>query len=136
MWFGTQMVRGDPNTRMFKVTERPRYNGRRFRVLAADIERVAYWLNKVNTGHPDFYKLTALNSTPPDYSLDPTAAISMWHHPGGVDRGPIDRNFLFDDGSVVRYTRLIVDDPAMSSVPYIAYLPESTAAGRLPGDRY
>src|SRR5688572_28500033 len=84
LWFGTQMVRGDAQTRMFKVNERPRYKGRRFRVLAADIERVAYFFNKVNSGHPDFRHLKPQVSAPSNnYFWDPVVAMSLYHNTSG-----------------------------------------------------
>lgn len=133
LWGGTQWQLADQRTMMFRVGQRPLFNGKRFAVLAADIERwPASYFRKINTSHPDFQKLVPMVSSPDDnYAFDPVAALAMWHNPNGYERGPMDRNFLMDDGSV-RMMRLQQEDSATQKVPYQPTHPLQANFGWLP----
>lgn len=135
-WAGTETQHGDPTTRMFKVGQRPMWAGKTFAILASDKERrnnAAWGIYALDSAHPDFTTLTPSTLIDDPFPGDPfTYTWSMYQLVGSVNRGPIDRNFLKDDGSVFGLSRLTFDDPRLSTVPDYGSYPPSMVSAALP----
>ena len=86
----------------------------RFRVLAADSEEVHFGNNWIHAGHPDKAGALSLWTLNDQRDENPVLApykfvISLWIRSGGTGRGAMDRNFVYDDGSVERIENLKMD---------------------------
>ncbi len=57
-WAGSQWNSYDERTKMLRIGQRPLIDGKRYNVMASDIERWPSFFSKVNSGHPDFDKLS------------------------------------------------------------------------------
>jgi prepilin-type N-terminal cleavage/methylation domain-containing protein len=97
------------------------FGSHRFRVLAADLDAVNNW---VQSAHPDkdglLYLRTLQDESLADDGLASVPApytLSHWNRRGAAERGPVDRNFVFDDGSVQRLNDLEVNDLRLYPVP-------------------
>jgi prepilin-type N-terminal cleavage/methylation domain-containing protein len=97
-WCGGELVRDDPDAGMYKVGQRPIFDGNVFNVLIADVERV--WApSYVTTSHPvgtvpvhrsdDFKTASHYQGLPPD-----GAPVELMRY---------DKAYAFDDGSVQRF---------------------------------
>ncbi len=98
-----------------------------FSVLASDLDAPypipdSYW--QVLAGHPDadgvlwFLSVERTYSPPQGLELSQGYVLSWWGTDKTVERGPIDTNYAFTDGSVVRYNAVAWDDEQMARVPW------------------
>jgi prepilin-type N-terminal cleavage/methylation domain-containing protein len=131
MWFGTRILMSDRRTAMAKLGDRPEYNGRSFEILAADYER--NWNDQgfqtYNASHPDslnYMVLTDHLQITPDYCSQ--------HYRNGVSnlRGLLDRNFLWQDGSVQPLRRLTMADSRTQQLPFSPTLANPNSYSYLP----
>jgi len=75
----------------------------RFTVLAADMDTAQ---NYSQASHPDKTGRTAAWTVQDELVAPYMYTFSLWYLGGSPNRGPIDRDFVFQDGSVERYTDL------------------------------
>jgi len=131
MWFGTELVRYDTTTRVWKVDEFPVVNGIEYDILACDMERVYGKVIGISASHPDrdgYLQFVVYNNIDRDYC---GAWWQIFYPGGGATRGPLDRNFLHMDGSVNCLRGLVVlSDPRVNEIhhrtsaeAYYYYLP-------------
>jgi len=121
--FGTRIIDNQEQSKMLRVGDRARYTTGgvtyRFNVLAADYERD--WNNSsgasyhVQTGHPDE------GSATPRFEIYDATYILSYHtrffaSSAARTRPPLERNFLFDDGSA-KTIKSRFYDPAFVVVP-------------------
>ena len=91
------------------------WEGREYKLLAADHDFFAVDLTIPMASHQDDFG-SLYNDVRQN---DDDVTISRWVA-NGVDRGPLDRNFAFDDGSVVLIEDILREDDRMALVPYQA----------------
>ena len=91
----------------------------RFSILVADwdlllptFESNAAAAQKVIAGHPDYDGLLISHNFEPD-----GLAVSWWYSSVTSQRGPLDLNFAFDDGSTLRLNEVAWDDKDVARVP-------------------
>jgi len=132
LWFGAQISMAQPASAMLRAGDRPVYTAggvtSTFNILASDMERDwngyggVYWLN---SAHPDEGNVLFQDRA----WYDPAYTISTWRqqyaNAAGMTRGPMDQNFLFDDGSA-KTLRHQFRDPSTVAVQA---LPDSAALG-------
>ncbi len=137
----------DNQTGMLRVGQRPTWpysnfipqfaaKSYTFNILSADLERLYegaggyYW---ITASHPDKsqelkpLELSAATGVG-TYVLSNwfkdwgDGSGSTWGNPANLTRGPLDRNFLRDDGSVLTMADLAVRDPRLVKMPGFANL--------------
>ena len=91
------------------------FNGptERFSLLASDRDVIGYGASQVQGTHPDadgvlFWNVQSENSTDNPWSAK--LAIAMWYTNRTFLRGPVDRNFGYDDGAVTRHRKIELDN--------------------------
>ncbi len=144
LWFGWQFVKGaymgggNAGKGMFRLGDHfewkdptvPSSPRHRFRVLAADSETADYPTGSIlQTSHPDYGKGERLVNAVLQDQVSPTAGVmidagtrltaSVWTGGGKVQRGLLDRQFVYDDGSVERYTALTLNDGRLVLIPSV-----------------
>jgi prepilin-type N-terminal cleavage/methylation domain-containing protein len=114
LWYGWKF-RTEPKA-MLRVGDRFSYQGDSFNILVADYDKIHAGGNSVHSSHPDYDDVVSplhyQDKTEPPY----TFTVSIWYAGGTIGRGPIDRNVLFDDMAVMRYNRVIRNDPRLTRV--------------------
>jgi prepilin-type N-terminal cleavage/methylation domain-containing protein len=135
IWAGGEIDWTQPKSRMERITETMTWNDgtddHEFDVLMADIDRTRQVRGKVTSSHPDDAGLLELKQE--NDAAKSQYAYFTWK---GA-RGYIDRNFLFQDGSVRRFMKVQPPtagswDPRLTRIPYNSTLPADTARGYLP----
>lgn len=141
LWFGTDIVQGDDNTGMLTINDRPHFTtgGQTytFSLLAADLERdwtAQAGLYMLHSAHPDIGRILPYSEL---YGAGwgGTYVVANWGRQfadaAAITRGPLDRNFLRNDGSVFlmqtafRDSRLVAVNgfANMPGVPVYYWLP-------------
>jgi len=126
LWAGSEIIRGDRHSGMLRVGDRPRFTNAQgthtVDILGGDIERV--WLGSggfynVYTSHPDNNGVLGRVEL---YGADPTTGSTTLSAYGAsfagaatMYRGPVDRNFVRGDGSLLT-RRVNYRDPTMLEV--------------------
>lgn len=97
------------------------FGSHKFRVLAADLDAVNNW---VQAAHPDKDGILFNRVLQDAPLLDDVPAVgignytfSCWNRGNKPERGPIDRQFVYDDASVRRLDDEIVNDERVYPVP-------------------
>lgn len=116
LWFGARIVAADAATEMGRIGDRPLYNGNRFNILLADYER--NWNGdsgryNYTASHPD--KSGLLNLLRP---LSPQYTGQYFGNRANNTRGPLDRQFLRDDGSCFTLKNLSIGDYRLVRLPF------------------
>jgi hypothetical protein len=129
LWYGWRYLEARGGQGMKKLGDRIVWDGQSFNVLATDWDRINKKDNQSMGSHPDHEgKMSPLvRQDEPAISVALglgaiKQAISCWNLPGSFERGPIDFNAAFADGSVGRYDRVRWDsaeggDGVMVKVP-------------------
>jgi hypothetical protein len=122
LFFGSELDRSDPNTGILRVGRRMQWTYKsevyEFNVLAADMDRFRPVSRRYSTAHPDrLGLLPRVDENKAGYAH----TRYDWVAPP-APRGFLDRNFLFDDGSVMRVSHIrpptaATQDPRLIPVP-------------------
>jgi len=131
LWYGWRYGRANaPQRGMRRLGERFEWTdagvSQYFRILAADWDTMLS--NTVQGAHPDRgQELLFPRALQDEYAelaqLGGVSAgttkftLSLWVSGGKLNRGSVDRDFLYDDGSVRRLDALVIDDGRTVSVP-------------------
>jgi prepilin-type processing-associated H-X9-DG protein len=129
MFFGYQFI---GSKGMFRMGDRLEWQGDRFSVMAADLDRQKLTADAFASSHPDADgRLTSVavqdaktGGAGAGQGGDDTTISSWW----GAARGAVDKNVLFLDGSVERFTNVAWNEPNQSSGRMV-YIPERPDAG-------
>jgi len=117
MYFGSAVVRDDPETHLLRKSDRVVYNGHTFRILAADLDWDYQSISQQQCSHPDDERLLHFEHRDSHLaSQDNTHTMAHWWNAVHV-RGRIDRNFLYANGSVRRMGGLSMYDPRLVQIP-------------------
>jgi len=131
MYFGSPIVRGDKSTWNMRMTDRPlapdldtpgnyaAKERREYDILLADMDWAYFAIQQQQTSHPDFYGGLLQfehreRHLPTQVNTHHT--MTMWWNPN-FERGAIDRNFLYKDGSVRAMFYLEMNDQRTVRVP-------------------
>ena len=135
LYFGSEIDRSDPNTGILRVGHRVNWTHEstdyEFNVLAADMDRYRPSSGRYSAAHPDrLGLLPRVDENRAGYAH----TRYDWVRPP-APRGFVDRNFLLDDGSVMRVSNVIppsgsTHDPRLVPIPYKT--PTDGARGFLP----
>ncbi|HVL52133.1 MAG TPA: hypothetical protein VM754_11590 [Actinomycetota bacterium] len=113
LWFGWQYypVNGRAERGMNRVGDRFTWGDHSFAILASDWTAFSREDNWALGSHPDYYDGIMTLETAENHPLwigplDP-ATYSFWVAPETSDPGPVDRTFLYDDGSVRRLSHVV-----------------------------
>lgn len=113
LWFGWRYfpTNGRAEKGMSRVGDRFTYGGTSFAVLASDWTAFSRQDNWALGSHPDYYDgimtLETADEHPNSFGpLDPSS-YSFWVTPETSAPGPVDRTFLYDDGSVRRLDHVV-----------------------------
>jgi len=112
MYFGSRLVRADGATAMQRQGDTIRWDNQRYRVLMADSDMKEWHAKDDST--------SAHQSRTRDMWVDQVETKNNWwslYRETAEDRGPIDRNFLMDDGSVRTLNNLVKDDSRVHQLP-------------------
>ena len=128
LFFGSALDYNQPNSWLRRVGDVMRYGGRDYSVLAIDQDNMwntAYIARR--TSHPD---------TPGTLRFEGSAGVFTyaWHINFVTVRNPLDRNVLYDDGSVRPMLRVAVNDPRVVQLPNMSRNPGFAAYCYLPPD--
>lgn len=109
LWFGWQFRSGArPYKGMLKVGDRFEWNTDFFGVLASDLVVINHEKNGSHGEHPDYETMISAALQDADGVAGAGFAgkntVAIWW--GRKERGPIDKNILYDDLSVTRYDRV------------------------------
>jgi prepilin-type N-terminal cleavage/methylation domain-containing protein len=90
------------------------FNGptEQFSLVASDRDVIAYTGSQVQSTHPDSDGVLSWNVQSRDSTDNPWGAklaIAMWYTNRTFLRGPVDRNFGYADGSVIRHDGIALD---------------------------
>jgi prepilin-type N-terminal cleavage/methylation domain-containing protein len=113
LWFGWQFQPASRNRRelgMFRLGGRFTWEGQPFALLASDWTAFSREDNYALGSHPDYYDgVMSLETATGKPVLGTTelATFSFWVTPETWAPGPVDRTFLYDDGSVLRLERVV-----------------------------
>ena len=129
MFFGYQFT---GSKGMLRLGDRLEWQGDRFSVVAADLDRQKLTADAFANSHPDTDGLLTSLAIQDERTGaggagqggDNTTLSSWW----GAMRGAVDKNVLFLDGSVERYTKVVWDEPNRAPGRMV-YLPERPDAG-------
>jgi prepilin-type N-terminal cleavage/methylation domain-containing protein len=133
IWAGGEIDSTQPDSQMKRITDTMTWNDgtddHEFNVLMADLGRTRFSKGKITSSHPDDAGLLELVAE--NKNAKSQYAYLTWD---GA-RGYIDRNFLFQDGSVRRFMRIQPPtagswDPRLTRIPYDSIVSDS--AGYLP----
>jgi prepilin-type N-terminal cleavage/methylation domain-containing protein len=123
LYFGSEIDRSDPNTGILRVGHRVNWTYKstdyEFNVLAADMDRYRAVARRYSSAHPD-----RLGILPRIDENKGRYAHTRYDWKGTLaPRGFTDRNFLLDDGSVIRLSNLqppngSTHDPRVVPLPY------------------
>jgi prepilin-type N-terminal cleavage/methylation domain-containing protein len=125
LFMGSELDRSDPNSGILRVGRRMQWSYKsvdyEFNVLAADMDRFRSAAMRYSTAHPD--RLGLLPRVDENKSGYAHTRYDWRGTP--APRGYLDRNFLFDDGSVMRVSHILpptagTHDPRLVPVPYKA----------------
>jgi len=102
LWFGWWY---DGQRRMARIGDRFTWNGYGYSVIASDINIM--WDTQARSNHPDrdpakMWGLVLDQGDDPWRDGDSTMTISTWRLTGTPERGLLDNNFAYQDGSVRR----------------------------------
>ena len=111
MWFGWQYRTKDgPLKGMLRLGDRFEWNGHSFNVLVSDWTAYSREDNNAIGSHPDFYdgimSLETVQDQQTFWWIESPLTYSFWISPETSWPGPIDRTFLYDDGSADRLVRV------------------------------
>ncbi len=141
LWFGWKIKDEKP---MKKLGDRFTYNDQSFSILSGDSDTFDFGKSWVQSSHPDpagqlipwsiKYKGAEVTGGVTADLPGLAITISIWIRNGQAERGLVDNNFLFDDGSVVRYGQVqshtdVQPDGRMAAVSWLA--DRSTATTQL-----
>ncbi|MBI1369626.1 MAG: prepilin-type N-terminal cleavage/methylation domain-containing protein [Planctomycetes bacterium] len=123
MYFGTSVNRNDPASYMFRLSDRPTtpdlWTGKRTEVsvLVADLDVDWFWIQNWYSSHPDrepskLRFIQALGTSPPG----DTHTFARWGIGPPGERGLIDRNFIFRDGSHRLITDIAMHDDRLARI--------------------
>ncbi|MBI1375080.1 MAG: hypothetical protein GC159_20365 [Phycisphaera sp.] len=131
MYFGGPIVRGDAETWNMKISDHPLlpdldtsggyWQKQRYehKILLADMDWAYFAIHQQQTSHPDFYT-GLLQFEHRDHHLASQVTthhtMTMWWNPV-YERGAIDRNFLYKDGSVQPIYNLDMNDARLVRIP-------------------
>jgi prepilin-type N-terminal cleavage/methylation domain-containing protein len=125
LFMGSELDRSDPNSGILRVGRRMHWTFEsteyEFNVLAADMDRFRPASRRYSTAHPD--RLGLLPRVD-EHKSGYAHTRYDWIAPP-APRGFLDRNFLFDDGSVTRLSHILpptasTQDSRVIPVPYRA----------------
>jgi len=113
MFYGSQYEIAQPESAMLRIGDRPVYNGKSFDVIAADFDRRSKNGTDCQSGHPDGQVMDLQSCIlPGQYVLSFYWNVS---NPGTI-RGPIDNNYLRDDGSAFTLYRVQQTDSRTTQI--------------------
>jgi len=137
LWFGWRFTGDGGGEGMDRLGDRLEFLEHRFSVLASDHEVILQNQNYGHGAHPDITEGRWVNVALQDQSHfgAPSAGaprvlegtLSRWTGP--PDRGPIDMNSAFQDGSVERLSAVRWDEPETEPTGRIARVPYVSAEG-------
>jgi len=125
MYFGSPIVRNDPTTFLMKLSSKAMATdlatNKRFAVniLAGDMDWDYFAIGQVQTSHPDYYDgylAFEHRNNHLSWQGNQWHEMSMWWNPSH-QRGTIDRNFVYRDGSVRQLMNLKMYDERTIQIP-------------------
>ena len=124
LWFGLQFGPGNIRYRgMFRLGDRFEWvegvQSFLFNVLATDRDHVQPSPTQATSTHPDYTGVLTNSSgqNVPGGTADIQFLTFSWWSAGNYQRGPVDFNYTFDDGSTQRRDRVTYQDPRLTKVP-------------------
>ena len=117
IWAGYRLVYDEPSTEMGRVNDYVKYNGMRFAILAADFERKAPVWTEWGSCHLDSKALMRDQWVYNDNGY----TVSHYYNLATMERGLLDRNFVYVDGGVRSLMDLEMDDPRTVEVPWYTH---------------
>ena len=101
-----------PESAMVRVGDRIQLGPNEFDILAGDLERMYYTANRAHASHPDASGLLTFRTVfAPDIG-------AHWRNESAAVRGPLDLQYLRDDGSVFRLNNVQQTDGRVVKVAH------------------
>jgi prepilin-type N-terminal cleavage/methylation domain-containing protein len=116
LWFGWQIADGHGSKGLKRIGDRLGYDNGvdkyAFNILASDADSVQTGWGFSQASHPDpgGPYLGTLQNEPGASPTQGSFTYSFWTHANSRNKGPIDRQFAYTDGSVRRLDGLIIKD--------------------------
>ena len=145
LWFRMRYTSPNSGSGMQRLGDRLEWAGDQFNVLASDDDVIMPNLG-LHASHPDrdgvMWHMAVQDGMPSDFpgltgnpDVDGRFTLSRWTtNNGRIDRGTLDTNYAFDDGSVRRYNGIrhnerFRDDAQMVGVPWETHVTSWNAWG-------
>lgn len=118
MWFGWRYGSTSGGAGMIRLGDRWVWNKQRYNLIAADYSMPRSQTPGAYSSHPDNALLAPSFINYEVFPLGGFWAGSYWHRPGSPVHEPLDMNYGYDDGSVLRLASLkFENDTRVDEVP-------------------